>query len=245
MEILGLAGIVAFAGTSLIVGLRLVWLWRSTRQFPELAIGASFLLSGFVGLALSLTSTHATGLAPGLRMGLRLASVFLSNCGYALMAAFVWRVFRQDSAVGRLGFGLALLGLAGGFALQLVQAQPGGPSALRPGFWLNLAVTSLLYAWVACESLAYWWRLRKRVRIGLASALVANRFLLWGIATGAVFFLWIHMAVSLASSETMSLSGGQYLVIALLGFVCAGACWTAFLPPGFYRRRFATPEASG
>ena len=58
MQLLGLLGIFAFTATSLVVGLRLVWLSSTTRQFPEFAVGASFLLAGFVSLALNLAVTE-------------------------------------------------------------------------------------------------------------------------------------------------------------------------------------------
>lgn len=63
-----------------------------------------------------------------------------------------------------------------------------------------------------------------------------NRFLLWAVGLAAVLLIWLHSAAMLATG------GGResgFLIVAMLGFVCAGALWLAFFPPSFYRRRFA------
>jgi hypothetical protein len=49
MAVVQLAGYVAFIVASLVLGTRLVWLWRRTREWLELVIGAAFWLAGGLG----------------------------------------------------------------------------------------------------------------------------------------------------------------------------------------------------
>jgi hypothetical protein len=237
VELLGLLGVSAFAFASLVLGVKLVALARRTRQFPELAIGLSFLLAGFVGLGLLLAAQEG-GFDPVLALRLRLAGMAVSNCGYALLASFVWRVFRPGSRAGRLGFAACVAGLAIGLAAQWWQSEPTPVPVAHAGFWLSLATQIGAYLWAASESFGYWWMLRKRVALGLADPLVANRFLLWGIGTSAVIGIWLHMGASIARRAQASMTDVDFLVIAALGFTCAVTCWIAFLPPRGYVRRF-------
>ena len=38
-----------------------------------------------------------------------------------------------------------------------------------------------LYLWTSVESLTWWRRMHRRVALGLADPVVANRFFLWGV----------------------------------------------------------------
>ena len=94
-----------------------------------------------------------------------------------------------------------------------------------------------LYGWATLEALHQYRLARRRVRLGLTDALVANRFLLWGLATSAAFGIWAHglwQEVSRRNDTTES-----YFVAALLGGTCALAIWLAFFPPRAYRKLFA------
>jgi hypothetical protein len=241
MELLGLLGISAFAIASLVVGVRLLWLARRTRQFPELMIGASFLLAGFLGLALTLLGRHGP-FADGARVALSLAGTALGAAGYSLLAAFVWRVFRAGSAAGALGFGAAVLGFSAGFGLQWSAAAAGVRDTVSAGTWLSLATQAAVYVWASWESFHRAAMARRRVRLGLLEPLVAHRFLLWGVGTAAVVGICVQMGFALWS-HGRALTGAHYLAIALLGFTCAIACWIAFLPPRAYARRFAASRA--
>jgi hypothetical protein len=239
MQVLGLLGLAAFVLVSLVLGVRLVGLAARTRQFPELAIGVSFLLSGFVGTGLGLVGTHAQALSPETRMVLRLAGAFASHVGYALLAGFVARVFRPDLA-GATGFAVSVFGLGVGFGMQVGYATPSAaPAAVSPGFWTSLAVQVATYAWATCESFRQWDLARRRVRIGLGDPLVAQRFLCWGLSTSIVIAIWLHLAVALVRRTAATLSGGDYLVIAALGFACAAASWLSFFPAAWMRRSAA------
>lgn len=237
MHGIGGAGLSAFTLTSLVVGLRLMALHRRTRQFPELAMGLSFFTAGFLSTAMNLVGNHAQD-DPLVAMWLRLAAALISDVGYALMAFFVWRVFRRDAAGVALFSASAGL-LAAGFVMQVVSTRPVLPAPIDPGFWVAFAGQVIAYGWAAAETLHYWTLLRRRERIGLAEPLLVNRFLLWGIANATVVGIWGEIAWSMLGRETANLSDASYLRLALLGFACAATTWLAFFPPRVYARRFA------
>jgi hypothetical protein len=236
MQGIGVAGLSAFTLTSLVVGLRLIALYRRTHQLPELAMGLSFFTSGFLSTAMNLFGNHAQA-DPVVAMWLRLAAALISYVGYALMAFFVWRVFRRDAAGAAL-FSASAVPLAAGFAMQAVSTRPVLPAPIDAGFWVAFAGQVIAYGWAAAETLHYWVLLRRRARIGLAEPLLVNRFLLWGIANATVVGIWAEVAWSMAGHETAVISDASYLRMALLGFACAATTWLAFFPPRRYARRF-------
>ena len=236
MQGIGVAGLSAFVLTSLAVGLRLMALYRRTRQFPELAMGLSFFTAGFLSTAMNLVGNHAQD-DPTVAMWLRLAAALISYSGYALMAFFVWRVFRRDTA-GALLFAVCAGLLAAGFVMQVLSTRPVLPAPIDPGFWVAFAGQVIAYGWPAAEALHYWTLLRRRQRIGLAEPLMVNRFLMWGIANATVVGIWGEVAYSMAGQAAAVMSDASYLRLALLGFACAATTWLAFFPPRAYARRF-------
>jgi hypothetical protein len=90
--------------------------------------------------------------------------------------------------------------------------------------------------------------MRRRVALGLADPLVANRFVLWSVWTGALGFAALLLFAVRSRAFWLQLHGVDPRVVmpaaipitaALAGIavVCAGvAVWLAFFPPSSYRR---------
>lgn len=232
MLVLGLVGMLAFTAVSFAVGVRLLWLARRTRELPELAIGASFLLAGGLGGTL-------TVLAGERSVALFAVGSLLVDLGVACLAVFTWRVFRPDAAWGAALFAACLAGFAIGFLGKLVTGGFGTPTTSLWD-WITLLSRMAMYGWGACESLIHHLAGRRRLRLGLADPLVVNRFLLWAIGLFAVFAIWAQLAVVMVVGVDPRVT---FLGTALLGFVCAGALWLAFFPPSSYRRRFVASRA--
>jgi hypothetical protein len=234
VEILGISGFVALLVASFAVGFRLLWLGARTRRLPELMIGNAFLWAGGVpGLLLVLVEDGSGG--PDAHGGV-LAAISLSLLlGVSLLTYFTWRVFRPDGPFGTTLFCCILAGLVighGGGALAAL--GPAAPLA-RIFLWTGVAFRIAAYAWAVAEATREYRAARRRCVLGLSDPFVANRMLLWAIGLGAVLAIWVHEAITLATGG----GPGSYLVIALLGFVCAGALWLAFFPPAAYQQRFA------
>lgn len=232
MALLALLGISAFGFVSFAVGLRLVLLSRRTGYLPERLIGTSLFLAGGLGTALLVTSSFA---GDG-RWLVATISALMINLGVAALGVFTWRVFRPTL----LGATLVAACVALLFLSMLVDRLSGeylGASRTDFSIATDYAGRLLLYAWATWESLRQYALARRRVRIGLTEPLIANRFLLWGVATSAALGIWLHALWSeLAHRSADPIE--SYLVITALGTTCALAIWLAFFPPRAYRALF-------
>ena len=237
MQLLGFLGVAALALASLAVGARLVALGLRTRRSPELWIGLSYLFAGFLSCVATLALGELRRSGSELAGGAELAASATLHTGVACLAVFVWCVFRRGSRVGTAAV-CAAVGYVTltfiGVAFEGTESAGGTLSG-----WASLAGRIGVYAWAASESFLEYGAARRRVRVGLADPLVANRLLLWGIGTGCVLLLWLHSGLTLLRGQGGGTS--SYPLIALLGISCAATSWLAFFPPAFYRRRFAAP----
>jgi len=99
--------------------------------------------------------------------------------------------------------------------------------------------------WLFLESAAYAQRMRRRARLGLGDPIVANRFTLWSIWTGALaciplFVLTLRvLGVLVEPVPGEPLPGSVRAILLVLGSAGAaalGAGWLAFFPPASYQR---------
>jgi hypothetical protein len=160
------------------------------------------------------------------------------DLGIGCQVLFTWRVFRPHSraaAAAFLGFTLGsvalLTGYAGADAL-------GDPLYRGRWFWSEAALHLLALAWASAEALRYHARMRRRLRLGLADPVVANRFLVWGIAVAAAFgAVAVPVAFEAlgAANETGLLAG----ITAAFALVSALGYSLTFFPPPAYRRFLA------
>ena len=237
MQLLALPGFVAFFFVSLWVGARMLAQWRRTRALPELLLGLGVLGIGPVGFGLVMLAAGAGARqpdAPSLLAGLSALAV---GGGASAKAIFNWKIYHPGSrAVAAVAFAaIALLVVAiVGDALTTGFA----PAAwMQPGWMLvRQGVQIGVLLWGACEALGWWLRMRRRLRIGIADPLVANRFLLWGIGAGmAGSGSLIGMLVGLAYGRPMSELPLLTLVLSLCGLVSAVALWLAFAAPEWWK----------
>jgi hypothetical protein len=80
--------------------------------------------------------------------------------------------------------------------------------------------------------------MRKRVRVGLLEAAVADRVRLWGVGSGAACGMAAYGLVTRLAIGPVVPDVHRVLSSAL-GLVAAVAIWLAFFPPAAYRRRLA------
>ena len=246
MQLLAAFGGLSFVAASFLVGLRLVLLARRTRQFPEFAIGTALTLMGGVGYPLTAIARMAPALSDDSRVSLFVVSLWLTWIGTVLLACFNMRVFRPGEGWARiLVTALALL-LVGSFVLQ--SFSPG----LRVGAFRNQGLGLRLFmcglavplAWGTYESLRYWALLQKRVRLGLADPVVADRMRLWGIAEGSACVINVSTTIAALFGVDFAVASVGALVIAPLGILAAVSTWFAFIPPAAYLRRVISRAAA-
>jgi hypothetical protein len=228
-------GFVAFFIVALVVGIRVLLLARRTRELPELLMGIGVLGIGPVGFGLMVVAQQM-GATFASTVVLALA-LFAVSCGAFAKFVFNWRVYHPHGKVARAvallcGAGLfgtfIWAGVTNGFAAQ----DPLSPDSLLRSF---LQIGCLL--WGAGESFAYWMKMRRRVKIGLADPVVSNRFLMWAI--GAFAAGWGTAVGTVAQIVTGAAStelGWAMVSSSMHGLVAAIAIALAFIPPGFYVR---------
>lgn len=235
VAILGAAGLVAFLVSSLTVGLRLLYLGRRTRGVPELSIGAGFVVGAVVGYVPETIVLSTDVLTPAREeLVLAVTQVAIRLAALSVLL-FTWRVFRAQTPwaaaiVGALSLALLVSYLA--FPSTRIYAN-----STAELFWYDLfaVARSACMAWGAFESLRYYARARRRLRIGLLDPLVANRFLLWGVGLTSITLLMASTLLASAVGVDPAVAG-WVLLESLAGLVGAASIWLTFFPHPAYRR---------
>jgi hypothetical protein len=235
-----LVSMLSFSGIGASVGWRIRRLARATGGAPERWIARCLLGICALGYPLALASQLTP---PGAaRVVLVTLGVGAIDFGLFCVYLFTRAVFRPQ--LGWLRFVLALPAMALAAHLVGLFASLWGArtdvdamtSAGAPWTLVSAAVSGAGFAWTAAEALRYFAMLRRRVALGLADPLVANRMLLWGlvgISTTAINFANAGAALRglnvLRDPPTMIATG-------LLGVFNALCLWLAFLPPERWAR---------
>ena len=228
-------GFLAFFFVSLAVGVRLLLLFRRTRQLPELLIGIGVLGIGPVGFGLSMGGALLLERRPDLGALLLGTASLAASVGVVAKLTFNWRVYHPEATLARAATVLGALVLAVCFAVKLREGFSHG-LAVDLTYYLRVFVQIGALLWGAGEALRYHALMRRRVRIGLADPVVANRFLLWGIGAGAAGVgSLVGTVAQLATGVSVRDAGWVMVSSSLHGLVSAIALWLAFLPPRAFR----------
>ena len=230
-------GFLAFFIASSVVGVRLLLLWRRTRELPELLIGLGVLGIGPVGFGFITVGELCVAGAPGLARVLIGTGLAAMSVGSGAKYVFNWRVYHPQNRVLRTLVVIACLLLAFCFAWEY--ADTGFRTLVRPprSYFLRIGLQVGCLLWGSGEALRYWDRMRRRVRLLLADPVVSNRFLLWGLGAGAAgfgsavggFMQWWTQLPPIELPWVM-------LSSSLHGLAAAVAMWLAFVPNASYTR---------
>ncbi len=234
IEIIGALGMLAFLLSSLAIGTRLLVLARKTHEIPEIALGVGFVVGGVLGYAPEtvILSTDLVNTEGGANV-LLLTQVAIRIAALAVLC-FTWRVFRPNSTWAR---GLAAL-LAGGLVVSWLMFPQTQALASKPGdqLWYDVftVARSACIAWGAIESFIYYAALRRRGRLGLAPALVINRFFMWGLGLSAMTLLMATTLIAKAVGVDPA-AYGWVLIESCVGLIGATTLWLTFFPNEAYR----------
>lgn len=234
MLVLLLVATLASLVASSVLGARLLRLAHRTREIPELAIGTSFIVAGVIGYVMMLMGNPGTpGLTPEQAFRCFAAGYALIGFGVACIYVFIWRTFRPDAP---WALALAIAGCVLLLCTGLPEKGPEGGQAIArgPSFWIGVAARVGGGTWGAVESYRWWRLLRRRLRLGLADAVVTNRFFLWGTANVSTSVIFVATTFS-SGSEDQVLSGTMILTISSLTLLTACTQWLAFFPFRGYR----------
>jgi hypothetical protein len=238
LQVLGQA---AFVVASLVLGTKLVRLWRRTGELPELCVGLSFLLGG--GLAYVAWTVIAIGGASGadpLTLAPLLLVGLLATCAGAVANGIaVARIYRPGAHWTKpLLAALSLVMLAATVGTVVIPPPRSGHA-----FWTGILAIVPLWAWAAGESLALARTLNRRARLGLADPVVVNRILLWGVSGVIVVAMtMVSFVARLLWGPVLPPAAG--LANALLGIGAALVIWLGFFPPRAFRERLARAYAA-
>jgi len=232
--------------------------WRLLRSgepgAPERALGCYFLCYSTLSAGLSTTlymgwSDPSLALPDRLERLMNAAYFSLASLGIFALLVFVRRTFRPREGWARglvagtsaaLVLGAIGVGWSEGFEVRVLNG---------PAYWISWAAREIGFVWVALEALRWWGAMRRRLRLGLADPLVANRFLLWSAWGTSVALLgcsdpiarvWYFLR---AGSATLWIPEiGHPIVTWVVGFtsafgiVSAASLFLAFFPLTRYRR---------
>ena len=221
----------------LFVGMRLYLLSLRTGQLPETLIAASFLLwvlayalydipYAFVGSDELISPAFAYG------------SLIALNSGNIALLFFIRAVFRADARWAIwLVAAVTVHNLAGILGMAYVGDWEGVNPLANPWYWLEFCGGIASSVWMGAEGFAQYFKMRRRLKLGVCEPMACNRFLLWGIAGVA----WVVLeAIGAVMDVAYALTGHWPellgMGIALFEILPAVILSFVFFPPAFYCR---------
>jgi len=217
------------------IGIDLIRRSRETRGLPEFFLGLAFAFNGlsYLFTDLPILIENEAMLNEFSYVG----RIFAALCSLTI-AAFTWRVFRQDASWAKWTFWATGALLVVGLAVSAIEGDWEGVHPMTyTGFWFEWMSGMVPFVWLAVESLHAYSRTRLKARIGLADPIVSNRFLLiglYGVLASCTYpiFLWMYIMYERHGtwSDPMSAVAGVVEVISLV------TLWISFAAPAFYRR---------
>jgi hypothetical protein len=217
------------------VGVRLLLLHRRTGGAPELLLGAMLLLTVGVGYPLMIAGSLVGG-PPA--VAFQMTAMAATAAGFSLLLVFTCRVFQPHARWARV---LTALGVSA-LVAEVVQIgryvhRHGAIDVTNAPLDVSLLLTctvTAVYLWTAWESLRYHGMMRRRVGLGLADAVLSNRFLLWGVmALDAAAGIGVTIVASVLHMDALR-HPTVLLLSSATGLGQAALLVLTFLPPDAY-----------
>jgi hypothetical protein len=239
LEAVQALGVSLYFVMTIVVGVRLLVLARINRGVPELFLGLGYLLGGTIGSCLEVGGMVSAQLeAPPARV----ATLFLTGkafgvVGLACSYSFIWWVFRRDERGALLLMSAAIAAAVVAFAGLISSGTASSGVSPAPWFWIEFVARLGHPCWLGLEAGRYYFQMKRRMRLGLADAVVVNRFLLWTFAAGFGILMGFTAIPPALLGRTHALSHAGLVAFSLVGVGAAVCYWLAFFPPEAYRRR--------
>jgi hypothetical protein len=242
MASLSLICLAVYTVASGVVGVRLLMRASRSRGLPELLAGLSYVGAPALGYPMAIISSQLPNRAIAVPMYVAGEILLVSGCCCFLF--FTVKVFRPG-----VGWALWMAGIGSAFmvysGIGITQAFVSYTDAAevtahaRTPLAVMVGVLLLSYVWTALEGLRYYRMMRKRMMLGLADAVVTNRFLLWTLS-GLISTAWISFsAVLLAAGENLARNPLNVSVTCAGGVANTVLLVLIFMPPASYTRWLA------
>jgi hypothetical protein len=240
--------LVLFIVTVTVVGVRMLLLARRTHGRPELLMGAGMVLIGTLGYPASLVSGFG-GPVGKLILPIWLFGTLVTQIGLTAIYAFTWQVFRPSGPWGKAIVAIGALFMAAGLvgathALATAPADASSQLVTRDSLFVGMIGYCGCFLWSAIEGFVQWSMARRRMQLGLADAIVVNRFLLWGLFGAMATLINIASAAGIALGVDPSQSPLVLVPMGIFGFLASAAIYLAFLPPKAYLERIRARAAA-
>lgn len=236
MEIFSLVGLSTYCLVSLVVGIRLLSLARRTRELPELLIGLAFLIGGAIGYPIVVASTQLIEESPELARTLYYLGMPLLSLCSALLYRFWQQVYHPSKRRAAFVFWTAVALLSVGLAAQWATTEVGSIAAESFWYRLQLCVQGGAYAINMWANGRFYRALRRRIPLGLADPIVANRVFLWTIASSVVVLQYVYTLGVVYATRPGEHALANPGIISGMGLVAGVLILLAFFPPGVYHR---------
>jgi hypothetical protein len=226
----------------LTAGVRMLRLSQRTGEAPERLLGVAFAL---MGTSYLFYMTPVVFGSESLSIPLTFAGRIAFDVGIVPFALFTRTVFRSDESWATwIVCGCAVL-IAVGVTCSLLAGDAEGMTLSNGWFWLEWVGYTIPSVWMSVEAFLAYAGAKKRARIGLSDALVANRFLLWafhGLFGVAACLTVILLYSGYAEARALTAVADRLLGCMEMGSVVT--LWLVFFPPARYRNWITRDTAS-
>jgi len=245
---LSLICLLLYTSAAAVVGTRLLLRSWRLRVVPELLIGLTYFTAGAIGYPFYVLAAAL----PGRSFSLTALWVgwigIVFGCSCSLF--FTAKIFRPGSRWALTAASMGSLALVvTGAKLLFESTSASDPIALAETTLLCTEATVLVlglgYMWTAFEGMRHYRMMRRRMALGLADPVTANRFLLWAFS-GAVSMVWNGIAwVYLLAGEDIAAAPVPVFAISLSGVMNAVLLILVFMPPVWYTNWLARTARAG
>jgi hypothetical protein len=231
--------LVGYTIVSAIVGVRLILRSLESHGVPELLAGLSYVSAPALGYPMCNAAPMIANRA--ISVPVYVAGEILLVSGCCCFFFFTVKVFRPGAqwAIWSAALGSAVL-IWSGVGITRAFLSSANPQEVAGLAKTPLAAMVLMlmlsYVWTALEGMRYYRMMRKRMALGLAEAVVTNRFLLWGFS-GLTSLAWISVsAFFLAIGANIGTDPVPVTVTSAGGIVNTVFLVLIFMPPAPYTR---------
>ncbi len=225
--------LIGFSLALLVIAVHLLSIAYRTRKAPELLLGLAFLFMLFGNFVIVWCIEAEVMPEPLRARWIQFGEVGL-DIGFIFAAAFNYRVFRRGAGWAKsLAWILCVTLVGAQIASWLMLDHWGRFTAF---YWVKFGIRACIYLWTAIEGFSYYRLMSRRVRHGLAEPVVANRFLIWGIAACLALIMLFGFEVGDVLDFRSEAGASLSLLGSLSGAPAGVLFWLTFLAPEGYRK---------